>query len=724
MMNRSDRQAPPEPVPASSLQVATGQKMSIPITTMLLIIFLFSCTGSTSGEDGARFVLLPRPVSVEMDGESRLTTEAVVRYFSPDGTELPPCPPILSRLEPAGNASGAQVLFSVDTTLELRPQGYALEIDRDLIRITGKDRAGLLYGFMTLHQLMEDAMDQEVPLPRCRITDYPLLSYRAIHLDMKHHLEKREYYYRLMDLLARYKINAVIAEMEDKLAYEREPLVGSRDALSLEEWKQLSEYARERNIEISPLIQGLGHASFILKHDAYRSLRDDLLSDWAFNPLDPGTYDVQFNLYRDALEATPYGRYLHVGGDEVHTTGRGSGLSPLELQMEWLNRVCEFADEHGRTPIFWDDMPLKHAEVYRPMFDPRLSKETVDSIWEEQAPVLEAFLDRFPRNCIYMRWNYSDPEAYGNEKAMAWFRENGFRVMGATAGQTRWVLMPQEESNMENIHTFAKSSITGGMNGLLLTLWDDDSPHFELYIRGIVAFAEYTWAGDRLSKGEIKSAYRHREFSPLASEEAYAFIDLLEQPVAFWNNALAEEGHDRRYLRTMEDPVGTALISLPDRDHPGSWSNRYRDRLDRAAELLEIHDTVASRIRSLQALALRNSYRLEVYDMVNRMSGYTPALLLALETYDQADEGEASAQALSKVEALYNEFYQLRSRLEEVYGKTRVLNKPDGYILDQDHHHHLANQTRSFDWQFTTELLFLEKMRNHFTFQQVADRDR
>ena len=58
----------------------------------------------------------------------------------------------------------------------------------------------------------------------------------------------------------------------------------------------------------------------------------------------------------------------------------------------------------------------------------------------------------------------------------------------------------------------------------------------------------------------------------------------------------------------------------------------------------------------------------------------------------------------------------VREKLEEVFGQTRILEKPGDYLLDQDHHHHLANQTRSFDWQFTSELFFLEKMGNHFSF--------
>ena len=64
-------------------------------------------------------------------------------------------------------------------------------------------------------------------------------------------------------------------ELEDKIKYERQPGIGSADALSISEWQELCNYAKERNIEISPLVQGLGHASFILKHEKYRELRDN-----------------------------------------------------------------------------------------------------------------------------------------------------------------------------------------------------------------------------------------------------------------------------------------------------------------------------------------------------------------------------------------------------------------------------------------------------------------
>ncbi len=683
---------------------------------LFLITCIFSC--QIPKEKLGKFKLLPQPQEYEIAGISDLKYDAIKEVSLSENTDLPVLGALLNNLERAEDKEVAQIIAHIDKTIELPNEGYTLNISKDKIELVAKDNVGLFYGFKTLEQLMQDAKDQEVNLPLCSIKDFPLLAYRAIHLDIKHHLEKTEYYYDLIDKLSSYKINAIIAEVEDKIQYKRQPEVASKDALSMDEWIKLSDYAKERHIEISPLVQGLGHASFILKHEKYKELRDDPESDWAFNPLHPKTYEVQFDLYLDAMEATPYGKYLHIGGDEVHTTGRGSKMSPLELQLNWLDKVCKFAEAHNRIPIFWDDMPLKLAGVYRPMFNTKLTEEEVDKIWKDNEHKLLENLDKFPKNCIYMRWNYSSSHAIGNGKAMEWFRKNGLQVMGATAGQTRWVLMPQNESNMDNIKSFALSSIENGLNGLLLTLWDDDSPHFELYMRGILSFAEYSWSGEKRTKEDIKSAYRHREFSSDLASNEVAFIDQLEQPVAFWKNALLK-GNKRNYLHQDQNSNGELLIEFPNRLEKGSWSKQHEDRLKQADAVVTQCDSIAVKIATMKFKALRNRHNLEVYEQVNKLVRFTSNALLTLNSLDVAKDEQQELAAIAKLKQLPLEFDELRSELEEVYGKTRILTKPDDYILDQDHHSHLANQTTSFDWQFYSEILFLKKLDRYFENWQV-----
>ena len=690
-----------------------------------LAFFLITCVASIfscqpPNQKLGDFKLLPHPQEYDISGVSNLKYDALSEVSLSEGVDLPVLGGLLKNLKKSKDAESAQIFAIIDEAMDMPKEGYILNILKDKIELTAKDKIGLFYGFKTLEQLVQDSNDQAVNLPLCAIKDFPLLAFRAIHLDIKHHLEKTDYYYALLDKLSSYKINGIIVELEDKIQYKRQPEVASKDALSIEEWIKLSDYAKERHIEISPLIQGLGHASFVLKHDKYKDLRDDPKSDWAFNPLDPKTYEVQFDLYLDAIEATPHGKYLHIGGDEVHTTGRGSDKSPLELQLTWLDKVCKFAEAHNRIPIFWDDMPLKHAGVYRPMFNTELTEEEVDKIWEENEYKLIAFLDQFPKNCIYMRWNYSSSQAIGNGKAMEWFRKNGLQVMGATAGQTRWVLMPQNESNMDNIRSFAMSSIENGLNGLLLTLWDDDSPHFELYMRGILAFSEYSWSGDKRSKADIKSAYRHREFSNSASSGDLAFIDQLEKPVAFWKNALLQ-GNKRNYLHQDQNANGELLIEFPDRMKKGSWSEEHAGRIKQATAVVEQCDSIAEKITVMKSKAQRNGFNLEVYEQVNKLVRFTSKALLSLNTLDNAQSEQQELEAISELKQLPSKFAELRSELEEVYGKTRILTKPDDYILDQDHHVHLANQTTSFDWQFYSEILFLEKLDVYFEKWEVKN---
>ena len=683
----------------------------------LISIVLLSIHGcaeqKTTLEDS--FPLLPSVEVVQFETtHSSLAPEAINTAFSPTSDLLPVRYGYSKQFKQITQMEDAQLFFSIQPQENQKAESYTLKIEQEKIEIQAQDQAGLFYAFVTLNQLIEDAVNSNTPLPLVTLQDAPKIAFRPIQVDVKHHLEKKSYYYDLIDALAQLKINGIILEIEDKLKYKRRPEVASADALSIEEWRALSTYALARNISINPLVQGLGHASFILKHDKNKHLRDDPKSDWAFNPLNPETYVLQYDLYLDAMEAFPHGKYLHVGGDEVQTTGRGSGQSALELNLIWLNKVSAFAEEHDRIPIFWDDMPLKQAGLMQPIYDTVMDPATVDSIWEVNEPKLNKFITQFPKNCVYMRWNYHKAESYGNGKAMDWFSSNGFRVMGATAGQTRWTLMPQRESNIDQIRIFAEQSINRNYNGLLLTLWDDDSPHFELYKRGISAFAEYSWGGLKRTKEEFKAVYRHRKFGSEFKGEQYAFIDALDEPVALWTNLFVEAGNHRNALIHKENPIEEQLIDLPDFNKKGDWTKKYSARLEQLEAQKNQLEQAKKTLFKIQNQDAKSEYNLAVYNEVIQLVEYNFELMSQLKAFDTATTPEAEKKALDAIMTTGQTFSSVRAQMETVYSQTRVLNKPEGYLLDQDHHNHPANQTVNFDWQFIGEILMLQKIQTHF----------
>ena len=683
------------------------------LISIVLLSILGCAEQKTTLEDS--FPLLPSVEVVQFETtHSSLAPEALNTAFSPTSDLLPVRYGYSKQFKQIKQMEDAQLFFSIQPQENQKAESYTLKIEQEKIEIQAQDQAGLFYAFVTLNQLIEDAVNSNTPLPLVTLQDAPKIAFRPIQVDVKHHLEKKSYYYDLIDALAQLKINGIILEIEDKLKYKRRPEVASADALSIEEWRALSTYALARNISISPLVQGLGHASFILKHDKNKHLRDDPKSDWAFNPLNQETYALQYDLYLDAMEAFPHGKYLHVGGDEVQTTGRGSGKSALELNLIWLNKVSAFAAEHDRIPIFWDDMPLKQAGLMQPIYDTVMDPATVDSIWEVNEPKLNKFITQFPKNCVYMRWNYHKAESYGNGKAMDWFSSNGFRVMGATAGQTRWTLMPQRESNIDQIRIFAEQSINRNYNGLLLTLWDDDSPHFELYKRGISAFAEYSWGGLKRTKEEFKAVYRHRKFGPEFKGEQYAFIDALDEPVALWTNLFVEAGNHRNALIHKENPIEEQLIDLPDFNKKGDWTKKYSARLEQLEAQKNQLEQAKKTLFKIQNQDAKSEYNLAVYNEVIQLVEYNFELMSQLKAFDTATTPEAEKKALDAIMTTGQTFSSVRAQMETVYSQTRVLNKPEGYLLDQDHHNHPANQTVNFDWQFIGEILMLQKIETHF----------
>jgi len=682
------------------------------LVTLIIIFFLIGCSNKIENLDG--FKLLPSVQELEYNKDfSNLNFENIKFAHSTNNTELPIRFEFTNHIE-NNKQSESTIDYSIDSSLNLNQEGYTLNITKNKISIVAKDEKGLFYAFITLDQLIEDSKDQNINLPMVSIKDYPSLKFRPIHIDVKHHMEKKSYYFNLIDHLAKQKINGIIVEFEDKLKYELRPEVGAPDALSIEWWIELSEYAFERNIMINPLVQGLGHASFILKHEKNKHLRDVPNSDWAFNPLNSETYDLQFDLYLDAIKATPFGKYLHVGGDEVHLLKR-EGKSELELNLIWLNKVCQFAEKHNRIPIFWDDMPLKHAGVYRPMFNSEISKEKVDEIWEKNELNLMQFIEKFPKNAIYMRWNYQKSDTYGNQKAMDWYTNNNLKVMGATAGQTRWTLMPQNQSNIPQIRSFAISSIEKNLEGLLLTLWDDDSPHFELYKRGIAAFAQYTWSGNKKSIDEFKGIYRHRIYGSEFSNNEYAFIDKLEKPVGLWLNMLLEDKVRRAAISKQENPLETFIIDLPDLENKGMWSKKYFNKIENAKSSLLLSKEIEETIDKIMENEPKNKFTLEVYKQVNELVKFSSNIIIALEKLDLSKEIDYPIKTeLNEIRNLEDKFNSLRKNIEEVYSKTRILEKPNSYILDQDHHNHPANQSKNFDWQFFSEIFLLEKIKNNY----------
>ena len=455
------------------------------------------------------------------------------------------------------------------------------------------------------------------------------------------------------------------------------------------------------------MVQGLGHAGFILKH--HWELRENPSSDWEFCPTNPKTYEFQFDLYRDALEAMPHGRFLHIGGDEIMAIGidercKATDKSAFELQMGWLRKVCDFAKSNGRIPIFWDDMPLKYGGLWDMVHG---DNDTDDLQWDTQK--LDSVIDLFPKDCVYMRWNYRDATRPGHQRILKWYHDKGLRVMAATAASSgNSPVLPREDTKAGYIKGFSRLVAQNQLEGILATSWDDGSPHLETVWRGYIAQGEFGWNPEGRTVEEFKKAHAQREFGFRPADQHMQFLDELEEALYFYDGALVVAG-----CRNPASGVPHTLISLielPDRDKPGEWSRIYKEKIDKAFQESKRFVTIDEGVKTAKMYALRGRYALDIYEQINYLQNYSTRLLLALYRYDTADSEADRKTALRRVcdECVY--FRVMRKSLEEVYSKTRFMQNPNGYILDMNGHNHLAAKTNNSDWMYYYEIPMVAKV--------------
>lgn len=672
----------------------------------LFLVFILNVSLACLAKD--TFNILPKPQHIEtIDGKGVRYSELKFIVNLTDEDSIPVLGNMLDVL-PRKKTSGKGVYLSISkNNVPSSDEGYVLKVVSDGVYIYSRSYVGLFYGCQTLEQLMEDSRDFDRPVPPVKITDYPSISYRAVHLDTKHHLDRMEYYYAMMDRLAKYKINAVIWELEDKFKYTRRPEIAAPNAISKQEMQALCRYAKDRNIDISPLVQGLGHAGFILKH--HWELRENPKSDWELCPSNPKTYELLYDMYLDAIEAMPYGKYLHIGGDEITAIGidsrcRATGKTAFELQMHWLKQVCDFSKRNNRTPIFWDDMPLKYAGLW-PRVLGNETEEELGKTWNTEK--LDKATDLFPKDCIYMRWNYGDATKPAHKKLLNWYKEKGLPVMAATAASDGdCPFMPRKTSKAKDIQGFCQLTLDNNLVGILATAWDDGSPHLETVWRGYIAQGEFGWNPYGRSVDEFIDVHGLREFGFETGKGKMNFLKELEEAFFFFDDALVKSG--RR--NPAWGATNFTLIDLPDKDNLGKWYEKYKDKIIQAEKEAVRFERIKEKLGDLKKEALRNRYTLDIYEQNNYLQNYPVRLLLALRDYDVAKNQEQRKKALANLEEVCHYFYTMRDNLECVYSRTRFMDQPDGYIEDMNHHNHLSAKTHNSDWIYLYELPMVEKV--------------
>lgn len=338
--------------------------------------------------DSAELPLIPMPQRVEpasgsfdVSASTKLLVgdpraEAAARYF---GDLL-----FQSRgFRPATEQSTASqppkdsILFVVDlATAPASPEAYEIDVTPKSIRVAANDPRGLLYGAVTLWQLLSASAtkDKEVNVAAMRITDAPRLQWRGLLLDSARSFQSVGFIKRFIDQMAAHKLNLLHWHLADDQAWRLEirkfpKLILGRDGFySQSQVREIVEHAAQRNVTLVPGLEMPGHATAALL--AYPQLAATApVSNRAEAGNLYGVEDTTFDFFDAVLgevaELFP-GPFVHVGGSDVSKAQwqnspavqarmRALGIANEQrLQRYFFERIAALLAQRKRRLVGWD----------------------------------------------------------------------------------------------------------------------------------------------------------------------------------------------------------------------------------------------------------------------------------------------------------------------------------------------------------------------------------
>lgn len=279
---------------------------------------------------------------------------------------------------------------------------------------------------------------------RTNITDYPAFSWRAFMLDEGRYFKGKEVVFRLLDEMARLKMNVFHWHLTDDQGwrieikkYPKLTEVGAwRDSSEInhfgsnifdgkphggfytqEEIKEVVAYAEKRHIMVVPEIEMPGHASAAIASYPWLGTSGKQIKV-------PGKFGVQYDIFNvadlrviqfledvmDEMIALFPAPVFHIGGDEVrYNQWKESAIvqeymrkhnlrTPAELQVFFTNRISNVLASKGRRMMGWNEITGDKLHDFQSETDTegkqKLAAETIVQCWKGDPKLIKEAIEK------------------------------------------------------------------------------------------------------------------------------------------------------------------------------------------------------------------------------------------------------------------------------------------------------------------------------------------
>lgn len=531
--------------------------------------------------------LIPRPASVTyQSGTLRLPTSLRLAPSTPDY--------VRHTLTSGGykvsssRERSATLRVSIDSTLQ-GIEAYRLDITPRGIQLKGKNEEALRQGTQSLLQLLTQ---YGRTLPSLAVADSARLPYRGVMLDVSRHFMSADMIIRLLDEMARYKLNRFHWHLVDgggwRFPSEKYPLLTKKAAFRTEsDWdkwwqkdrrfvdegtpgayggyytkadiQRVVKHAADLGITIIPEIEMPGHSNEVFA--AYPELT--CAGKWTFDSSDVCIGNEKtFQFFEDILDevmALFPSKYIHIGGDEAEMKHwkecpkcqariKAEGLKDEHgLQSYMIHRIEKYLNSKGRRLIGWDEILMGGLAPDATVMSWRGEKGGIEAAQSGHDVILT------PGSHLYL--DFYQREADGEPRA-----NGGYNTLEKVYSYNP---MPKELTPEQAHHII-------GVQANLWTEYVADEKHAEyMLFPRIVALSEIAWTpqAERSYPNFLKRMNYHLprlqqrgiNAYPLKRIEATTEVDTLAHQVAV---RLSAERTDAEIRYTTDGTEPTAQSQL------------------------------------------------------------------------------------------------------------------------------------------------------------------
>lgn len=292
---------------------------------------------------------------------------------------------------------------------------------------------------------------------------------------------------RLLAFLALTGHNKCYLYMEDTYELEGYPYFGYlRGKYTIDEMKEIDDYAYALGIEAIPCIQTLAHLKTTLRWNYAKNMKDtgDILlvgSDETYKFI-----DAMFVTLKKAFRTN----LIHIGMDEAMDLGRGKYLiengfrNQYDIMLEHLRRVNDIAQSHDLVPIIWDDMFYRSLNKNHEYYD--LDIDLTDER-----------ITQCPQNIKLVYWDYYHNTEDEYEPLLK-MRDRFKNDIIFAGGIWRWMgYIPNYTKTFVTTNAALNRCKHHRIKEIMSTAWGDDGAEtpIETIIPGLILFGEHCFGG-------------------------------------------------------------------------------------------------------------------------------------------------------------------------------------------------------------------------------------